>query len=236
MPADGPSGIGSCITFQGRTSSFRRTPSRTLNSRSRLTMRSPIRSSSGDVHRPAGHRGEQPRVGLVQEEPEAALRREPAHHEAVVHRGEVLALRGEGGLVLRRAPVEPLRVLGRGARVVVAPAPGRRRVPDRHALERARRVGGQLEPLDRVGQPLGPAPDLPGQPPASPRPAGHRTPRGARSARAAGSSPRGPPTRTTRRRRPASAAPSRGTPPRRRASRPWRSSRARGGRTGCSRG
>ena len=49
MPADGPSGIGSCITRQGSVSSERRTPSRTLKSRSRLTMRSPVRSSSSAV-------------------------------------------------------------------------------------------------------------------------------------------------------------------------------------------
>ena len=49
MPADVPSGIGSCITRQGSTSSPRRTPSRTLKSRSRLMMRSPARSSSSTV-------------------------------------------------------------------------------------------------------------------------------------------------------------------------------------------
>src|SRR2546427_7750103 len=38
MPADGPSGIGSCITFHGSVSAARRTPSRTLNRRSRFTI------------------------------------------------------------------------------------------------------------------------------------------------------------------------------------------------------
>ncbi|PYN02311.1 MAG: hypothetical protein DME07_10590 [Candidatus Rokuibacteriota bacterium] len=49
MPAEGPSGIGSCITFHGSTSWARRTPSRTLKRRSRLMMRSPTRSISSTV-------------------------------------------------------------------------------------------------------------------------------------------------------------------------------------------
>ena len=49
MPAEGPSGIGSCIAFHGSTSAARRTPSRTLNRRSRLTMRSPMDSSSATL-------------------------------------------------------------------------------------------------------------------------------------------------------------------------------------------
>ncbi len=41
--------MGSCITRHGSASSFRRTPSRTLKSRSRLITRSPTRSSSSTV-------------------------------------------------------------------------------------------------------------------------------------------------------------------------------------------
>ena len=77
-------------------------------------MRSPMRSSSLDVDRPAGDRREQPCVRVVQEEPEPALRGEAAHDEAVVHRGEVLALDGERGLVLRGPTVEPWAYWGVG--------------------------------------------------------------------------------------------------------------------------
>src|SRR5205823_10261237 len=118
-------------------------------------------------HVPAGDGPHHARVGLLEEEPEAALGGEPAHDERVADGREVLAAYGEGRLALRPTPVEPLRVLRRGARVVVAPAARRRGVADREALEGARRVGRQLEALHRIDElrPLGV--DALGEPPGA---------------------------------------------------------------------
>src|SRR4030095_3834470 len=117
----------------------RRTPSRTLNRRSRLITRSPTRSSSSTVmSQPVTAR-------TIREYGSSDLRPEP------------LAPRRELGLALRAPAIEVLRVLRGGAGVVMAAAPGGGGVADGHAFERAGRVRGQLEALDRVDQarPLG---------------------------------------------------------------------------------
>src|SRR5207248_11680279 len=118
-------------------------------------------------HVPAGDGPHHARVGLLEEEPEAALGGEPAHDERVADGGEVLAAGGEGGLALRPTPVEPLRVLRRRTRVVVAPPARRRGVADREALEGARRVGRQLEALHRVDEPRPLGVDALGEPPGA---------------------------------------------------------------------
>src|SRR3972149_9063191 len=92
---------------------------------------------------PAGDGAQQARVGLLDEEADAAPGREGAEDERVADRGEVLAPRGEEGLARGAAPVEGGRVLRGRARVVVAAAARGRGVADREALERGRRVRRQ---------------------------------------------------------------------------------------------
>src|SRR5262249_56999395 len=91
--------------------------------------------------------------GLLHEEAEAALGSEAAEDEGIVDSGEVLASHGELGLAVGTPSVVALRVLWRGARVVMAAAASCRGIADGHALERTRRVRGQLQPLHRVDAP-----------------------------------------------------------------------------------
>ena len=130
-------------------------------------MRSPTRSSSSTVTSQPVTARTIARVRLADEQAEAALGGEAAHHQRVADGGEVLAARGEGGLVVGAAPVEGRRVLRRRPRVVVAAAARGRRVADRQALERARRVRGQLQALDRVDEARRLGMDRLGQPPGA---------------------------------------------------------------------
>jgi hypothetical protein len=128
---------------------LRRTPSRTLKRPLEVDhARSPTRSSSSSPCQPVTARTV--RAPGSSTKIRSRVRREAAEHERVVHGREVLAAHGELGLAVRAAPVVALGILRRRPRVVVAAAARRRRVADREPLERARRVGGQLEPLHRV--------------------------------------------------------------------------------------
>ena len=131
----------------GSQSSSRVQPSRRLNRRLASTIRAAVRSQLGAVDVPAGHRPQQRRP-LGEGVGEDAAQ-ELAQDQRVDDRRAVLG-HDRGGRVRRaagQAVVAPGEIgLIRARAVVVRPA-GVDRQPERHRLQRARLVAGELQPL-----------------------------------------------------------------------------------------